>query len=339
MRGMIDFLIPISIAGGTILVGGFIRWLLFHKLHKWAERTKSKLDDLIIKAVRLPSLLWCVAGGLYIGVGISNLPDKMIQYIVKILNCFIILSVTVTFVTLAAGVFNLLLKERKTAVPAPGISQTLIKSIIIIMGGLILLSSLGVSITPLLTALGVGGLAVALALQDTLSNLFSGIHILADKPVRVGDYIKLDSGEEGYVTDIGWRTTKIRMLPNNIISVPNSKLAQSIITNYYFPEQELSVLVDVGVHYDSDLEFVEKVTLKVAEEVMQEVEGGVPEFTPFIRYHTFGDSSINFTVVLRAKEFLDHYRVKHEFIKRLHTKYKEVGIEIPFPIRTIYMRK
>jgi small-conductance mechanosensitive channel len=336
---MFGLLVPIFVTIGTILIGIFIRWLLFRKLHKWAKRTKSRLDDLIIQAVRVPSLLWCVVVGLYIGVGISNLPANTIQYIVKILNCFVILSVTITFVTLAAGIFNFVLKERKTALPAPGISQTLVKSIIIIMGGLILLSSLGISITPLLTALGVGGLAVALALQDTLSNLFSGIHILADKPVRVGDYVKLDSGEEGYVTDIGWRTTKIRMLPNNIISVPNAKLAQSIITNYYFPEQELSVLVDVGVHYDSDLEFVEKVTLDVAKEVMQEVEGGVPEFTPFIRYHTFGDSSINFTVVLRAEEFLDHYRVKHEFIKRLHAKYKEVGIEIPFPIRTVYMRK
>ena len=97
----------------------------------------------------------------------------------------------------------------------------------------------------------------------------------------------------------------------------------------------MAVLVQVGVHYDSDLEKVEKVTIEVAKEVMREVKGGVPEFEPFIRYHTFGDFSINFTVILRAKEYTDQYLVKHEFIKRLHKRYKEEGIVIPYPIRAI----
>jgi len=139
--------------------------------------------------------------------------------------------------------------------------------------------------------------------------------------------------------DISWRNTTIRQLPNNVVIVPNSKLASIIVTNYYLPQQEMSVLVQVGVGYDSDLEKVEKVTIEVAKEVMREVPGGVPEFEPFIRYHTFGDFSIDFTVILRAREFVDQYLVKHEFIKRLHRRYQQEGIEIPFPIRTIYMRQ
>ena len=125
------------------------------------------------------------------------------------------------------------------------------------------------------------------------------------------------------------------MLPNNVVLIPNNKLAQSIITNYYQPQPELAVLVQVGVHYDSDLEHVEKVTIEVAKEVMREVPGGVPEFEPFIRYHTFGDFSINFTVILRAKEFVDNYLIKHEFIKRLHKRYQKEGIVIPYPIRAL----
>ena len=178
-----------------------------------------------------------------------------------------------------------------------------------------------------------------MALQEPLANLFAGFHILMSKQVRPGDYVRLQTGEEGYVMDISWRNTTIRQLPNNVVIVPNSKLASIIVTNYYLPQQEMSVLVQVGVGYDSDLEKVEKVTIEVAKEVMREVPGGVPEFEPFIRYHTFGDFSIDFTVILRAREFVDQYLVKHEFIKRLHRRYQQEGIEIPFPIRTIYMRQ
>jgi len=110
------------------------------------------------------------------------------------------------------------------------------------------------------------------------------------------------------------------------------------VINYYLPEKEMSVLVQVGVSYDSDLKKVERVTVEVGKEVMRGVPGGVPEFEPFIRYHTFADFSINFSVILRAKEFTDNFLIQHEFIKRLHQRFKEEGIEIPFPIRTIYMR-
>jgi small-conductance mechanosensitive channel len=203
---------------------------------------------------------------------------------------------------------------------------------------LIILDRLKITITPFLASLGIGGLVVALALQDTLANFFSGIYIFFDKPVRIGDYIMLESGQEGYVTQIGWRNTRIRMLPNNVIIVPKAKLVSTQITNFYLPETEMAVLVQVGVSYGSDLEKVERVTIEVAKEVLQQVEGGVKEFEPFIRYHTFSDFSINFTVILRAKEYVGKFLITHEFIKRLHRRYQSDGIEIPFPIRTIYMR-
>ncbi|NCP83805.1 MAG: mechanosensitive ion channel family protein, partial [Bacteroidetes bacterium] len=222
-----------------------------------------------------------------------------------------------------------------TALPVTSVTQNITRLVVFGIGILIILNSFGVSITPILATLGVGGLAVALALQDTLSNLFAGFHITVARQVRIGDYIKLESGEEGYVIDINWRTTKIRMLPNNVVLVPNDKLAKVIITNYYLPEKEMAVLINVGVHYNSDLKKVEKVTCEVAKEVMKEVLGGVPGFDPFIRYHTFGDFSINFTVILRAKEFVDQYLVKHEFVKRLHERYAKEGINIPYPIRAI----
>jgi small-conductance mechanosensitive channel len=203
------------------------------------------------------------------------------------------------------------------------------------LGALVLLSSLGVAITPLLTALGVGGLAVALALQDTLTNLFAGVHILTSRKVQPGDFIQLDNGMQGFVVDTNWRNTTIRQLPNNIIVVPNATVASSIVTNYHLPQQEMSVTVQVGVGYDSDLEHVERVTCEVGREVMQEVEGAVPAHEPTVRFHTFGDSGINFNVGLRTSEVTAQYLIVHEFIKRLHSRYRKEGIEIPTPLQTI----
>jgi small-conductance mechanosensitive channel len=128
------------------------------------------------------------------------------------------------------------------------------------------------------------------------------------------------------------------MLPNNMVVVPNSKLVQDVITNYYLPDPELAVLVPVGVAYDSDLEKVDKVTSEVAKEALQTTPGAIAGFEPFIRYHTFNQSSIDFTVILRAREFTDGILLKHEFIKKLHVRYAREGITIPFPIRTVYLK-
>ncbi len=218
---------------------------------------------------------------------------------------------------------------------AGGVLRGVVQGFILGVGALIILDTLGISITPILASLGVGSLAVALALQDTLANFFAGLHVLADRPIRVGDYVKLEGGQEGYVMQIGWRTTRLRTLPNNIVVLPNTKVANSIITNYALPEPESAVLIEVGVHGDSDLVEVERVTTEVARDVLRTVPGGVSAFEPFIRYHTFGDSSINFTVVLRAREVTDQHLLKHEFIKRLQVRYRQEGIVIPSPTRTI----
>ena len=164
---------------------------------------------------------------------------------------------------------------------------------------------------------------------------FAGVQVVIDKPIQVGHFVRLESGQEGFVTKVGLRSTWIRMLPNNMLVVPNAKLISGQIINYYLPEPEMSTRVQVGVHYDSDLEHVERVTIEVARQIMSEIENGVPEFEPFIRYHTFGDSSINFTVILRTREVVGRYLIQHEFVKRLHQRYNEEGISIPFPIRTL----
>jgi small-conductance mechanosensitive channel len=309
--------------------------VIFRRLILWSRNTKSQVDDAIIVAIKGPFIIWFLILGIYFALGSSELPQEIISIADKVLLVLGIFSVTLALANISARLIRIYSSKIETALPVTSLTENISRIIIFCVGILVILSGLGISITPMLATLGIGGLAVALALQDTLSNLFSGFHIIMARQIRVGDYIKLDSGEEGYVTDITWRTTKIRMLPNNVILVPNEKLTKVIVTNYYLPDKEMAVLINVGVHYKSDLKKVEKITCEVGKEVMKDVLGGVPGFDPFIRYNTFNSSSIDFTVILRAKEFVDQYLIKHEFVKRLQERYAKEGIVIPFPIRAI----
>ncbi len=324
---------------GWVIGLTLIMRVLYGRMHALAVRTATDIDDVLVGALRAPVLLVIlITGGLILSriLPLSAEWDRGLNLGVKI----VIILAGFLFVD---GLVKALLwrasKKAEYLKTSSGIVQTAVRGVIVLLALLILLDTAGVSITPLIASLGVGSLAVALALQSPLANFFAGIQMLAARPIEVGHYIRLETGEEGYVTRIGWRSTTIRALPNNIIVIPNSKLMDTIITNYYLPERELSILIQVGVHYNSDLEHVERVTCQVAKEVLQEVEGGKKDFDPFIRYHTFGDSSINFTVILRAQEFVHGYMIKHEFVKRLHKRFKQEGIVIPFPIRTLDIKQ
>ncbi|MEW6008253.1 MAG: mechanosensitive ion channel family protein [Candidatus Omnitrophota bacterium] len=330
-----DILIPIAVLLTTLIVAYIIKRIILNRLLNLAKNTKTEIDDVIIDSIRSPFIIWSLMLAIYFALEFSKLSENFVYIIGKLLLVLGIFSITFVLANICAKLIKKYSSKIETAMPVTSLTQNITRIIIFAIGILIILNSLGISITPILATLGVGGLAVALALQDTLSNLFSGFHIIIAKQIRVGDYIKLDTGEEGYVTDITWRTTKIKMLPNNVVLVPNEKLTKAIVTNYYLPDKEMAVLVNLGVHYNSDLKKVEKVTCAVAKEVMEKIQGGVPEFEPFIRYHTLGDFSINFTVILRVKEFVDQYMIKHEFIKRLHECYNKEGIVIPYPIRAI----
>ena len=313
--------------------------ILMRYLKRKSEQTQRSFDDILGSVLGTPLILFFLGIGLSLFLdAIPPLPKKWIKYSDALLIILFILAGYLLVDRLMMEILRRYSKKVDIISSSAGVIKTLYRAIILGFVFLIVLDRLKITITPFLASLGIGGLVVALALQDTLSNFFSGIYIFFDKPIRIGDYIMLESGQEGYVTQIGWRNTRIRMLPNNIVIVPNTKLVSNQITNFYLPETEMAVLVQVGVSYQSDLEKVERVTIEVAKQVLQEVEGGVKEFDPFIRYHTFSDFSINFTVILRAKEYVSKYLITHEFIKKLHRRYQQEGVEIPFPIRTVYVR-
>ena len=320
-----------------VFVLSTVKKIVFAIVNKLAAKTENQIDDLILAALDFPLQLVVYASGILV---VRNfIPQAagadVLKYLLEGFKVVVIIAGVMFVDKFLQGLIKLYAQKVDILRTSGGFAHGFVRVVLIGLAALILLDTFGVSITPIIASLGIGSLAVALALQPTLENFFSGIQLVADKPIQIGQFIKLESGEEGFVDKIGWRSTRIRMPSNNMVIVPNKVLVNSRLTNYYAPDRELVVPVPLGVHYASDLEKVERVTVEVARDVMKNVAGGVPGFEPVVRYHAFADSAVQFTVVLRAKEFGDMGMVKHEFVKRLHKRYVQEGICIPYPIHAI----
>ncbi|TDD88935.1 mechanosensitive ion channel family protein [Actinomadura rubrisoli] len=309
--------------------------LLTSRLFRRAGDTRWAWDDLAARLVRDLAVPVALLGGAWIAVNVLDLRRGTLDVTAKVLTAGTIFIVSLALARLIAGSVASIAMTRQGVAANVTIFANITRVIVLGVGILVMLQSLGVSITPLLGALGVGGLAVALALQDTLANLFAGVHVLASKTIEPGDYIKLSSGQEGYVVDINWRNTSIRTLSDNIEVIPNQRFSDTILTNFHRPAQDMSLLLQARVPYEADLERVEKLTVDIGEEVMAEVQGGVKDAEILVRFHTFAESSIDFTVILRTKEFGDQFKIKHEFVKRLHRAFREEGIDTPYPRRRV----
>lgn len=335
--GWAKFILPLGVLASTLVVGWITKRLLFRALRRWAAKTKTRADDLLIQAFSGPFMIWVLMLSLHLATQFSELPERATGLIGQGLLILWVVSLTIVASRLVGNLVKKYGNEIQGALPVTSLTQNLARIGVITIGILIMLNQLGVSITPILTALGVGGLAVALALQDTLANLFAGFYVSLSGNIRPNDYIKLDSGEEGYVTDISWRSTSVRALPNNLIIVPNAKLAQAIVTNFHLPEKRMSLLIPIGVSYDSDPEAIERILIEEAKKGAENIPGLLAEPAPFVRFIPgFGDSSLNFTLICQVAEFVDQYLAQHELRKRIFKRFRQENIEIPFPIRTVY---
>jgi small-conductance mechanosensitive channel len=311
------------------LLGQIGRYIVDTRVSALARRTPGEWGDAVVLAVGRRVPFWSFLIGIYIAAGFWVLAPNIANALDKALYVAAAASLTLLFAEVLVKLIRTHGPGIDPALPTTTITENLVRIVVVTIGLLVILNGLGLSITPMLTALGVGGLAIALALQDTLANLFAGFYLTVAKAIRIGNYIRLASGEEGYLVDIDWRASRIRQLSNNTVLVPNSKLSQSIVTNYHLPDQELDVIVEMSVDYGSDLDRVEQVTLQVAREIMATVPGGVSTFEPSVRFHTFGDPGVGFSVALRAREFVDQFLIKHEFMKRVHRRFAAERILIP----------
>lgn len=209
-----------------------------------------------------------------------------------------------------------------------------VKGTVYAIGLIMVLGYFGISIAPMVAALGVGGMAIALGLQDSLANFFAGLHLILGKQVRLGDHIRLGSGDEGVVTDITWRYTTLQTIANNRIVVPNSSLSGATLTNYDLPDAPVGVVVGMSVAYGSDLAKVERVALDVAASAMKAVDSG-NQAAPAVRFAEFADCAIKMNVVMQVRQYGDQPLLRHEFIKAVTARFDQEGIVIPYPVITV----
>jgi small-conductance mechanosensitive channel len=329
------WLIPAAIFIGSFFLGIIFEWIIIKTFVRMTRNTRWKWDDVIADSFRHAFVIWILMLGVVVAKEYAPVGDQTAQYIDRIATGFTLFMVVIVASRLAYGFIRLATNSFSGVMPSGTLLPNTARVLVIVVGVVFIMNNFGFDIAMLLGTLGIGGLAAALAFQDTLSNLFSGFQMLATRKVRTGDFIKLSGGEIGYVTDISWRETTLRDFNNNLIIIPNSVVASSIVTNYNLPMSDIYVELECGVSYSSDLEKVEEVTRDVAAETYKKVFQRDPDTISFF-YLGFGDSAINFKLKVLVKAFGERMKMQHPLIINLHKRFNQEGIDIPFPIRTVY---
>lgn len=343
------FLPPVISLSLGLVIGLILNRYVSSSIDKHVDTDELSFRGALIRSFKGVPLMLVMWIDIYWTIRLLNLSGpvtSLLSYILFACAAFTIIQVFARAITGMVDTYATM----NANLPKTTLLTNILNIIIYSIGMLIILSECGISITPIITAMGVGGMALALGLQDTLTNIFSGLSLIMSRQLNIDDFVRLSTGQEGRVVDITWRYTSIESLKGNTFIIPNKQLANSILTNFSVPAQDCTIALTCGVSYDSDLEKVEAITLEVAEQVCldfaQYVFNADPandgqEFTytpvhpPAFRYTSFGDSAIEYRLSISCSQFTDQYMLRHFMIKAIKARYDQEGIEIPFPIRTV----
>ena len=329
----------------SLIVAAIVHKLIIPLALRMAARTPTQLDHHLITGLRW-HVTWGIAAlGLYLGLTYSLELDPGLQNIVD--GTFATIA-AILVVTALTGVVSRLIDwyleslAGKGLMGLPGLDPRLfplfrrvVVFLIYGLGGLLILDLLSININPLIAGLGLGGLAVALAVQPTLSNLFAGTYVMTEGVISTGDYVEMEGGISGYVVGVGWRSTRIRTWGNNLVVIPNARFADTIITNYGEPTPAVNVYLTCGVSYDSDLNRVEAVSREAMQEVLDSDPNAVQEYGAWFAYDSFGDSNVNFWLFAQARDRLASFELQSALIRNVHRRFEEEGIVINYPVRTL----
>ncbi len=317
------------------LIGWVIYRLTMPLLRRIARYTPIDWDDVVIEALGPYVPLWFALAGVPIAARRALLPeawvghtDRIAIFLAYFTVSLAVASILTRFVALRAGPIT-------SKLPATTLTQNAIRIGIVIMGTVAGLGAIGIAVGPMLAALGVGSIAMALALQPTLTNLVAGFLITFARQVRIGDVIELEQGQMGTVEDISWRTLTLREPAGNLITIPNARMAEVIVRNFSLPTPDCSVMLPIGVAYNSDLAKVERVLIETANELRVADPTVLDSFDPVVRFMGFADSSVNMLLIVRATDALERVTVQSKLLRAVHLRFAAEGIEIPFPQRVV----
>jgi len=340
----VDPVLSVAVVAVSMLVAAIVHFAMFPLATRLTNHTPTELDDTIIRAVRLPINVGIVILGVYLSLTLTlNLPDGVQHGIDLGARAIGVLL----FVILVGRVFSRVMdwaiaeqdKREHHAVDTRLLLmlRRVLVGLIYALGLLLVINTLGIPISPLIAGLGLGGVAVALAIQPTLSNLFAGTYVMTEGVVSPGDYIEMEGGVAGYVLEVGWRSTRLRTWGNNLVVVPNARFAETIITNYYEPTPPVNVYLTCGVSYSSDLARVEAVSMDVMNRVLSTSTHGVQEYGAYFGFENFGESNVDFWLFVQARNRLASFELRSELINELHRRFDEESIVINYPVRAIQL--
>ena len=312
---------------------------------KWvASRTETKYDDIILDIVRTPTLLLIVLYGLTNSLSHIRIDAEALAWIIRAYYIGLILVIAYVSYKIFKGVLIVWLKDiaKKTDTEIDDILVPIFEKIgtvvIVIATGIFLLIYFGVNVTVFVAGLGVAGLVVAFAAQDTLSNFFAGIYLHMDRPFAIGDTLIVENGDYCEVLHIGLRSTRLfDIFTQDLLVMPNNKLANMNIVNVSRPDKREKVTMEIGVAYDSDLEKVER--------IMLDIVGKHPNVdkeksnAPVVRLSSFGESAASYKLFFTVDDWANRWRVAHEMRKEILARFRKEGVQIPFPQRVITMKK
>ena len=338
----LDPVTAVTIALITLITAVVFHKLLFRLILRLTQWTPSDLDSRMVRATRWPLTLGIIVLGVYLAIAIpldlSAGQKDTADTVASLLGIVLGILAVVAVVSNALDWYLEHLASRTQHVVDLRMLPLLRRftvALIYGLGALLMMDLFDINISPLIAGLGLGGLAIALAIQPTLANLFAGTYVMTEGVVAPGDYIELESGVTGYVVEVGWRSTRIRTWRNNLVVVPNGRFAETIITNYQRPVPAVNVHLSCGVSYDSDLYEVERVCREVMDEVLETEPSAVKSYGGWFGFDNFGDSNVNFWLFIQARDRLGSFVVQTALIQKLHQRLNENGIVINYPVRTL----
>jgi small-conductance mechanosensitive channel len=309
-----------------------VRSLLRRSLGRIASLRRDELSEVLAKTLPRPAAIAVMLVGLGTGLRLLPLADKRLTEAHRVVGLALAVLGVAVLMRVALRAIDAYGRSRPELKSSSGIGKGATWIVGLAVVAVLVCDGLGISLAPALTALGVGSLAVALALQDTMSNFFSGFYLVIDKPIRPGDFIRVDPNYEGYVDSIGWRSTHLRTLSNNLVIIPNATLSKAIITNYTLPTPHVASSVRVDVAFDADLDKAEDALADEAKRSL-DLPGMAEAPAPSVAMSPgFVEGGVAFTVSFHVRSFADQGPVQNALRKRIATRLKKDGIPL-IPLR------
>ncbi len=331
-------LIALGIIIASYIIGKILYYLFKTVGRRLTAKTKTDLDDVLIDIIEEPIVAIVFLAGVYFALAYLGIKNGILEGILKAATIAIIAWAGIRFVdTFVKKILIPLTAKTKSSFDdqmVPLFSKGA-KAVIIILSLVMVLDSVGFDVTALLAGIGIGGIAIAFAAQETISNVFGGISLILDKTFKVGDKIRLDSGEVGLVDEVGLRSTRVRTFANEVIIIPNSTMANSKIINYAQPNALGRGEVKFGVVYGSNPEKVQKIVL----EIIKKHSKVSKEKEPTVEFLSMGDFSLNFSAKFWLDDYAEIWGTEREMTSLIYNGLNKNKIGIPFPTHTIYMKK